>query len=435
MVKKRKFGILLQNNSHQRKLHTPQQKLHQLQYFHEKFQILRTTQGNQYMFRKFEVARTFMVLGFTMILIYIMQMNYGWVLGSLWMILLWMFGFFQFSSLIIHWVWRSSEVVLYTDALRRADIMMEPITKKNTTSGENETLSFGSSCMQGWRRSMEDSHTLMLLEDGGFFGIYDGHSGPSTSKFCGERMYEFVSRTHAFLSGNIEKALYDGFMEVDRYLHTSGEAYRSGSTAVVLYVKGDEVYCANAGDSRCVLCKDSEAYPLSLDHKPFNPIEQIRIERAGGFVMNRRVNGALALSRAIGDFSFKRNSQVSWDQQAVTSAPEVRTHHLNRDRDEFAVIACDGIWDVMSNEQVIDFVRSFIQMRKSLGEIAEMLIDQCLSPYPFGMGCDNMSVVIIKFKRRPLGQSLCTDSSPRLPKLALATTSSISEVSRMDLPT
>ncbi|CCW62819.1 unnamed protein product [Phytomonas sp. EM1] len=435
MKHKRKFGDAQLSKSSQRNpYHMSQSKLHQLQVFHDKFQILRSAQGNQYAFRKFEVARTFTVLVFTMILIYVMHMSYGWVLGSLWMVCLWVFGFFQFSSIIVHWVWRSSEAVLYTDALRRADIMMEPITTKSTSSGENETLSFGSSCMQGWRRTMEDAHTLILLEEGGFFGVYDGHGGPSTSKFCGEHMYEFVSKAPAFLNGNIEKALYDGFMEIDNYLHGSGEAHRSGCTALVLYVREDDVYCANAGDSRCVFCTDTEVHPLSLDHKPFNPGEQIRIERAGGFVMNRRVNGALALSRAIGDFSFKRNASLPWDQQAVTGAPEVRTHRLNRDRDEFAVIACDGIWDVMTNEQVIEFVRLLIQKRKPLGEIAEMLIDFCLSPSPFGMGCDNMSVIIIQFKRRPQGHS-CEGSNSKESQLPIEVSPSASAASEMGLPT
>ncbi|EPY17758.1 hypothetical protein STCU_10415 [Strigomonas culicis] len=109
----------------------------------------------------------------------------------------------------------------------------------------------------------------------------------------------------------------------------------------------------------------------------------------------------LALSRAIGDFSFKTNTQVPWDQQAVTSAPEVRTTHINRDKDEFVVVACDGIWDMMSNEQVVEFVRHRIQQRIPLGEICEQLMETCVSPVPFGVGCDNMSVIIVQFKRQP----------------------------------
>lgn len=109
---------------------------------------------------------------------------------------------------------------------------------------------------------------------------------------------------------------------------------------------------------------------MSADHKPYLPHEQSRIERAGGYVLYRRVNGVLALSRAIGDFNFKNNPAISWDQQAVTSAPDVRSIRLNRDKDEFAIVACDGIWDVLSNEDVVDFVRLRVQMHMPLQQIA-----------------------------------------------------------------
>ncbi|RNC31015.1 putative protein phosphatase 2C, partial [Trypanosoma cruzi] len=203
----------------------------------------------------------------------------------------------------------------------------------------------------------------------------------------------------AFDEGNYAKALYDGFLAIDKHLYANYSNERSGCAAIVLFIKEDDLYCGNAGDSRCVLCRDGEPLPLSNDHKPFLPTELARIERAGGYVWNRRVNGALALSRAIGDFVFKCNMQVSWDQQAVTSAPEVRFIRLNRDHDEFAVIACDGIWDVLNNDQVVEFVRHRIQSRIPLEKIAEELLERCLSPRPFGVGCDNMSVVILQFKR------------------------------------
>lgn len=68
-----------------------------------------------------------------------------------------------------------------------------------------------------------------------------------------------------------------------------------------------EIYCANAGDSRTVLCKKSKAKDLSEDHKPELPSERNRIEKANGYVEDKRVNGMLALSRALGDFEFKGN--------------------------------------------------------------------------------------------------------------------------------
>lgn len=329
--------------------------------------------------------------------------SYGLVVMIAVVVAGWMMGFLEVVQLAIAWVVRNAAQPSYDELLRRADILSHPIKTKETVSGENEYLAYGCSSMQGWRRSMEDAHTLLTLDKGGFFGVYDGHSGAATSKYCGEYMFQFVHQTPAFMRGEFSQALYDGFIALDKYLHSLPSFERGGCAAVVLYVDADVLYCANAGDSRCIMCRNGSVDALSNDHKPFLPGEQMRIERAGCYVLNRRVNGMLALSRAIGDFMFKNNSQVTWEMQAVTCAPEVRMTRLNRDKDEFAVLACDGIWDMMTSEQVVEFVRPRIQQRVPLGRICEELMDACLSPQPFGLGCDNMSVIIVTFKRGPQG--------------------------------
>lgn len=81
----------------------------------------------------------------------------------------------------------------------------------------------------------------------------------------------------------------------------------AGCTANVVMITKTEILCANAGDSRSVLSKKGKCKDLSIDHKPDNPGEKRRIERANGFVQESRVNGMLALSRAIGDFEYKGN--------------------------------------------------------------------------------------------------------------------------------
>lgn len=82
----------------------------------------------------------------------------------------------------------------------------------------------------------------------------------------------------------------------------------AGATATVIIITRTEIYCANSGDSRTVLARAGRAKPMSDDHKPENPGEMARIQRAGGFVEDGRVNGMLALSRALGDFEYKNNS-------------------------------------------------------------------------------------------------------------------------------
>ena len=79
----------------------------------------------------------------------------------------------------------------------------------------------------------------------------------------------------------------------------------AGCTATVAFITPMEIYCANSGDSRTVMCERGKAVELSKDHKPDLPSERSRILKSGGTVEDGRVNGALALSRAIGDFDFK----------------------------------------------------------------------------------------------------------------------------------
>jgi serine/threonine protein phosphatase PrpC len=315
-------------------------------------------------------------------------------------------GCLQLIVLCFRWLF-VSDAAAYRDALRRADTMAQPITAKTSEFKESNLMSFGYSAMQGWRRSMEDSHCAQLEPTGGFFAVFDGHSGSSVAQFCGQNLHRFITKTSAYEAKSFAKAMYDGFISIDKHLHTNHPRDRSGCTAVSLLIHGDEIVCANAGDSRCVLCRDGEAVPLSNDHKPYTPTEQMRIERAGGYVWNRRVNGILALSRAIGDFMFKMNPQVPWEEQAVTASPEVKTMKLDRSRDEFLVLACDGIWDVLTNEQVIEFVRPLITKGVPLVDICDRLMHQCLSPHPFGLGCDNMSVVIVLLKKQSLAAGGC----------------------------
>ncbi len=115
----------------------------------------------------------------------------------------------------------------------------------------------------------------------------------------------------------------------------------------------------NVGDSRSIASVRGRVQNLSYDHKPNNELETKRILAAGGWVEFNRVNGNLALSRALGDFVFKRNETKKAEEQIVTAYPDVDIKELTADH-EFILLACDGIWDVLSNEEVLDFVRSRI---------------------------------------------------------------------------
>ena len=86
---------------------------------------------------------------------------------------------------------------------------------------------------------------------------------------------------------------------------------RSGTTGVIVLVTPHHILCANAGDSRAILARNGVALPLSFDHKPANDVETVRVDKSGGFVKNGHVDGDLAVSRAFGDFSYKKNEAFS----------------------------------------------------------------------------------------------------------------------------
>lgn len=124
-------------------------------------------------------------------------------------------------------------------------------------------------------------------------------------------------------------------------------------------LKDKDLYVANAGDSRCVLCRDGQAVELSLDHKPEDWPEAERIAKAGGRVTaDGRVNGGLNLSRALGDHAYKQNTSLAPHEQMISALPDVRHMEIDPERDEFMVLACDGIWNFMSSQDVIQFVRT-----------------------------------------------------------------------------
>lgn len=124
----------------------------------------------------------------------------------------------------------------------------------------------------------------------------------------------------------------------------------TGCTSNVVYVNEDEIYCANIGDSRAVLYSNDKVFPLSEDHKPDNENELKRIKKANHFVEDQRVDGNLALSRAFGDFQYKDQPNVAPKDQAVSCYPDVTITKRKRG-DKFMVIACDGIWDCVTNEE------------------------------------------------------------------------------------
>ncbi|XP_053660182.1 probable protein phosphatase 2C T23F11.1 [Anopheles marshallii] len=281
--------------------------------------------------------------------------------------------------------------------------LSEPETSKQSAFCQNDYYKVGSSCMQGWRMHMEDSHThiLSLPDDPGtsFFAVYDGHGGAKVAEYAGKHLHKYVTRRPEY-GNDVKHALQQGFLDLDEAM-LNNEALReqmSGSTAVVVLIKDNRLYCANAGDSRAIACLDGHLDVLSFDHKPTNEKERERINSAGGYVEYNRVNGYLALSRALGDFGLKRNTQILPSEQMVTAYPDVEEREVTESWD-FLVIACDGIWDVLSSQAVLEFVQEEIAQGIYPQQICENLMMRCLAPdcQMGGIGGDNMTVIVVCF--------------------------------------
>lgn len=168
------------------------------------------------------------------------------------------------------------------------------------------------------------------------YGVFDGHAGARASQFCSDWFSSYLRRQNSFID-NIPEALKSTFANIDKdFMRTGKEDGTTACTCVI--IGGQRIICANAGDSRAIVVKkDGTVVPLSKDHKPGSAEEMNRITDLGGKVLYHagwRVEGKLAVSRAIGDASLK---------PYVTSDPDIRDYSIQPD-DWFLVMASDGIW-------------------------------------------------------------------------------------------
>lgn len=289
----------------------------------------------------------------------------------------------------------------------------EPVVEKDTERVQDDLFHVAVSSCQGWRTSQEDNHCMLLNLPGphkaAFFAVFDGHGSAKVSKHASEALWKHLTENEDYIKGNFKEALQQAFLTFDQEVNDNYNAQLAGTTAICLLIVNDMIYCANIGDSRSVASVNCECVPLSFDHKPENPHELKRILAAGGYVLGNRVNGNLALSRAFGDFHYKNNVQLPAELQIVSPLPDLRCLKLNEDVD-FIVLACDGIWDVLSNEEVVEFIITRLEHNMDPGLICEQLTTRCLATdYELVIGCDNMTVLLICNTRGKSWVDYCTD--------------------------
>jgi serine/threonine protein phosphatase PrpC len=237
--------------------------------------------------------------------------------------------------------------------------------------------------MQGFRLTMEDAYNVVeeLPDHPGvtFMGVYDGHAGQLCSAFLSENLPKLVNGVSDVFD---EKQIVDVVKQADQNFLDSRENVhdkKHGSTCVFAVFKKKEettaagrpqwdLLVANVGDSRVIVVReDGTLVSLTEDHKPNSLEEGKRIVAAGGHVAMNRVDGQLAMSRAMGDWQYKANPDLALEDQKVIPVADV-TRAVVQEGD-MVVVMCDGIVEQMDNEMVRSIAHTHVQ---ALGDLSEV---------------------------------------------------------------
>jgi len=179
-----------------------------------------------------------------------------------------------------------------------------------------------------------------------------------------------------------------------------------GCTAVAAVIHEKRLAVANSGDAQAVLARGctsegARAYDLSRPHSLADEAEVARVINAGYEVEGDppRINCELAVARSIGDLRFKQVKGLSPEQQPVSVVPEIMETEIT-DGDDFLVVACDGIFEVMGTQDVVDFIHTGLTAGTPATEVMQNLLDACIAPsMPSRLGGDNMTAMVVFLKR------------------------------------
>ncbi|CAH9107443.1 unnamed protein product [Cuscuta epithymum] len=231
-----------------------------------------------------------------------------------------------------------------------------PITQNDAVRSSAKGV--GVFSLKGRKKLMEDSHKIVSFPRAkkGFFGVYDGHGGSKAAEFVTENLHSNIMENLKTCRGSSsakEEAIRAGYLKTDSQFLEMGIC--SGVCCVTALIEGDEIIVSNLGDCRAVLCRGGSAEVLTKDHRAGQEDEKKRIEDNGGYVeIHRgawRVHGVLSVSRSIGDSHLK-----DW----VVAEPETKRMTITSDM-QYLVLASDGLWDKVGNQEAIDVVMQSCQ--------------------------------------------------------------------------
>ncbi|OMO53408.1 phosphatase 2C (PP2C)-like protein [Corchorus capsularis] len=273
----------------------------------------------------------------------------------------------------------------------------------------------------GPRRSMDDEH--IRIDDlsshlgsifkpsmpSAFYGVFDGHGGPDAATYIKRNAMKLfledfdlpqVSDIDAVFLKELEDSHRKAFLLADLALAAEESISSScGTTVLTALVLGRHLLVANAGDCRAVLCRKGVAVDLSQDHRPSFLPERKRVEELGGYIDDGYLNGCLSVTRALGDWDLKFPLGSS---SPLIAEPDVRQIVLTED-DEFLIIGCDGIWDVMSSQFAVSHVRRSLRRHDDPEECARELVSEATRLN----SSDNLTAIVIC-----LSSPACVESSP-----------------------
>ena len=250
-----------------------------------------------------------------------------------------------------------------------------------------------------------------------FFAVYDGHGGNGCSLYLKNNLHKNISEFSVKGLKSAIEITEDNFLTKKAIDNDYNLVDTSGSCGIILLIKNKKCIIANIGDSRLVIFKNKRVIFSTKDHKPNTYMEKRRIEKAGGSVYQttaaipiyqngklieipwRVCPGGLSVSRTIGDIESKEE-MFGGKKGVVVALPDITEFDLN-DEFNFIVIGCDGIFDVLSNGEIIDCIKMVLKLNKGknkkinelCGDFAAMIIKSALAKESF----DNVSCIVIVF--------------------------------------
>ena len=211
------------------------------------------------------------------------------------------------------------------------------------------------------------------------FCIFDGHGGSLSAEICKNNIVEvFTNNLHKNIN-DMEQCFIDTFNDLDE-LCLKSNCIEIGNTATVVYINDKKLYCGNVGDSSAVIVYNEEVMKITYNDRCDDAEEKNRILKAGGKIINKKLNDILCVTRAIGDFDLK--------QKGLINIPHLYRREITYS-DKYVIIASDGIWDVVTNEMILNIIHSCKNCNDICGKITNIAIN--LGSH------DNISCIVISF--------------------------------------